>query len=162
MLTRPFCDQIMLQVVASVWLDSAGYDPEATSDEVYCVWEAIKKYANIIREQRLDSKVFDYSFNSNNLNSLIEALVRKGDLNMAWRVIREEMPKHDLIPDKMVFYTLVSQLSVNGRLWPLGKAMVARFNKHYPGPVAAALKDPECPHTLKAMIYAGIRETADN
>ncbi|KAJ1724145.1 hypothetical protein LPJ53_001542 [Coemansia erecta] len=161
-LTRPFCNHHILRVVASVWLDSAGYDPEATSDEVYYVWEAINKYADLLRERRPDNAAFDYSLNSNNFNSLIEAFVRKGDLNMAWRVIREEMPKHDYTPDKRTFYVLVSQLSVSGRLWPLGKAMVARFNKHYPGPVAAALKDSDCSHTLKAMIYAGIRESAEN
>ncbi|KAJ2787552.1 hypothetical protein GGI15_000632 [Coemansia interrupta] len=161
-LTRPFCDQHTLRIVASVWLDSVGYDPEATSEEVYCVWEAIKKYANLLRRERAGSTVCEYSLNLNNFHSLIEAIVRKGDLNMAWRVIHEEMPKHDYIPDKRTFYMLISQLSVNGRLWPLGKAMVARFNKHYPGPVAAALKDPDCPHTLKAMIYAGIQESGEN
>ncbi|ORX70471.1 hypothetical protein DL89DRAFT_266682 [Linderina pennispora] len=90
--------------LASVWLDTTGFNPQASTDDV---------------RPRHGSPL-----NRNHYHAVIEACVRKGDVNAAWNIIQVEM--REVRPDLQTFYTLVSPLAKNSKLWPIGKAAVGQ------------------------------------
>ncbi|KAJ1932711.1 hypothetical protein EC988_009364 [Linderina pennispora] len=124
--------------LASVWLDTTGFNPQASTDDVRRVW-------NILASQTR------FTLNRNHYHAVIEACVRKGDVNAAWNIIQVEM--REVRPDLQTFYTLVSPLAKNSKLWPIGKAAVAKFNAAHPEIVRSAMEDKTNTIKVKALLH---------
>ncbi|KAI8326493.1 hypothetical protein GQ54DRAFT_307487 [Martensiomyces pterosporus] len=134
--------------LASVWLDSVGFSPGSSRDDVQRVWNLLAGY---VGEKEQGSAV--YRFNQNHYHSAIEACVRKGDVNAAWYIVQVEMRAGGIKPTLKTFYTLISPLAQNSKLWPIGKSAVAKFNSYYPEIVKSAVKDNTNTLKVKALLH---------
>ncbi|KAJ1966239.1 hypothetical protein GGI12_000201 [Dipsacomyces acuminosporus] len=139
--------------LASVWLDSVGFSRESPRDHIQHVWSVLAGYVGEkhAAEQNREHEV--YRFNQNHYHSAIEACVRKGDVNAAWFIIQVEMRKCGIKPTLKTFYTLVSPLAQNSKLWPIGKSAVAKFNSHYPDIVKSAVEDNTNTLKVRALLH---------
>ncbi|KAI9501878.1 hypothetical protein GGI25_000242 [Coemansia spiralis] len=137
--------------LASIWLDAAGFSRESSRVEIQRIWNTLNAY--IGPDARIEQRrTEEYSFNRNHYHAAIEAYVRQGDVDAAWHVIQIDMRRASLAPNLMTLYTLASPLASNNKLWTIGKATVARFNKHYPNIVKEALKDSSNTLIVQALL----------
>ncbi|KAJ1947694.1 hypothetical protein GGF37_000278 [Kickxella alabastrina] len=141
--------------IASVWIDSVGYNPNSTSDDIQRAWSTLRRVSDDMVKRWKEKRGTRFMLNINNYNSVIEACVRKGDLDTAWYIIHVEMREKKLVPTLFTLYTLISPLAANAKLWPVGKLMVAKFNAHYPDIVQAALGNHSLAQPIRALLYAG-------
>ncbi|KAJ1931154.1 hypothetical protein FBU59_006813, partial [Linderina macrospora] len=126
--------------LASVWLDATGFNPRSSTDDIRRVWNILGSYPQ-------------FSLNQNHYHSAIEACVRKGDVNAAWHIIQVEMRANGISPSLDTFYTLISPLAKNSKLWPIGKSTVHKFNSYYPEIVRNALADSSNTIKVKALLH---------
>ncbi|KAJ2615403.1 hypothetical protein H4S08_001254 [Coemansia sp. RSA 1365] len=133
--------------LASTWIDAVGHSDTATPSDVKQLWEMLKEHAN-----KSQTTSTTYTFNRNHYHSVIEAYVRLGDVEAAWEMILGDMKKAGLTPDLMTFYTLVSPLGNNAKMWAVGKSTVAKFNEHFPEIVKQAIEDKSNTLVVKALL----------
>ncbi|KAJ2234010.1 hypothetical protein IWW45_003744 [Coemansia sp. RSA 485] len=146
-----------LGVVSAVWLDSVGFNPNATSIDVQEAWRILKCYSNDLTKRYKDTNVRrEASLNLNNYHSVIEAYIRKGDFDMAWHMIHVEMREDGMFPNVNTLCTLLSPIAVSQNLWSLGKQIVIKCNTHYPGVVKNLLDSPDVSHITKALVRSAL------
>ncbi|KAJ2520959.1 hypothetical protein H4217_001696 [Coemansia sp. RSA 1939] len=144
--------------LASIWLDSAGFSKQSSNDNVQRVWNIIKSYTGPeIAAKRMRE---EYHINRNHYHSVIEALIRQGDVEGAWFMICFEMRKALIKPDLKTFYTIISPLASSSQLWSLGKDMVQRFNRQHPEIVKEALNDRSNRPILQALLRMSLKSTS--
>ncbi|KAJ1905631.1 hypothetical protein LPJ81_001819 [Coemansia sp. IMI 209127] len=142
--------------LASIWLDSAGFSARSSRDEVKRVWNIIGLHVG--KEAATAHGREEYYLNRNHYHSVMEALIRQGDLEGAWNVLQAEMRKALIRPDLNTFYTLISPLASNSQLWSIGKTMVQRFAKNHPEIVREALHDRSNTPIVQAMLRMSLKE----
>ncbi|PIA13390.1 hypothetical protein COEREDRAFT_83506 [Coemansia reversa NRRL 1564] len=133
--------------LASTWLDAVGHSDTATPSDVKQLWDMLKEHVN-----KSQNTATTYTFNRNHYHSVIEAYVRLGDVEAAWEMILGDMNKAGLAPDLMTFYTLVSPLGNNTKMWAIGKSTVAKFNEHFSEIVKQAIEDKSNTLVVKALL----------
>ncbi|KAJ1818702.1 hypothetical protein LPJ75_001372 [Coemansia sp. RSA 2598] len=149
----------VLGVVSAVWLDSIGFNPNATSVDIQEAWETLKMYSEDLAKRYHGTQSRDrVQLNSNAHHSAIEAYIRKCDFEMAWHMIHVEMRANDLFPDVGTLCRLLSPLAVSENLWALGKQMVIKCNTHYPGVIKSMLENPNVSHMTKALVNSALQE----
>ncbi|KAJ2082902.1 hypothetical protein H4R24_001232 [Coemansia sp. RSA 988] len=133
--------------LASTWLDAVGHNGASTPFDVKQLWDLLKGH---VRKSQGGDTV--YTLNRNHYHSVIEAYVRLGKVETAWEMILGDMQEAGLVPDLMTFYTLVSPLGNNTKMWAVGKSTVAKFNQHFPGIVKQAVEDKSNTLVVKALL----------
>ncbi|KAJ2803596.1 hypothetical protein H4R20_002828 [Coemansia guatemalensis] len=133
--------------LASTWIDAVGHSGAATSSDVKQLWDKLKEHVN-----KSQGSATAYTLNRNHYHSVIEAYVRLGEVEAAWEMILGDMHKAGLAPDLMTFYTLVSPLGNNAKMWAVGKSTVAKFNERFPGIVKQAVEDKSNTLVVKALL----------
>ncbi|KAJ1668447.1 hypothetical protein EV178_000479 [Coemansia sp. RSA 1646] len=142
--------------LASIWLDSTGFSKSSSRDDVQRVWNALGSYVG--PKAAAASNREEYCLNRNHYHSVIEALIRQGDVEGAWNMIQVELRKALIKPDLKTFYTLTSPLASNSQLWSIGKTMVQRFAMHYPEIVKEALQDRSNTPIVQALLRMSLKE----
>ncbi|KAJ2724893.1 hypothetical protein GGI07_001642 [Coemansia sp. Benny D115] len=153
MLKTHSCTLRTFRAVASILLDSTGFNPDTSSDDILRTWTLLNDVGQgICDRHNAESGQTQAVFNLNNYHAAIEACVRKDNLDMAWDFILAEMPKANLKPNKMTLYTLISHLSTNEKMWPISKRTVSKFNEYYPQIITEALQDSDMSLTTRALL----------